>query len=293
LQNIQSHAADAKVVYSDGTDLKTAAELARTAEVAIVFVNQPMTEALDAQTLSLPDNQDAIVSAVAAANPRTIVVLETGGPVSMPWIDQVGAVIEAWYPGVNGAQALANILFGSVNPSGKLTASFAKTDADLPHPQIPGMDLVAGHRWKMPPFDIPYSEGLKVGYKWFEAEHKEPLFAFGFGLSYTQFAYSDLQASLDSVTFSVRNTGDRAGAEIAQVYASLPATAQEPPKRLVAWQRIPLAAGESKTVTLPIDPKFLSIFDVQKDSWDLLPGEYTFLVGGSSNSTPLKATATK
>lgn len=142
----------------------------------------------------------------------------------------------------------------------------------------------------MTPFDIDYSEGLKVGYKWFDAEKKEPLFAFGHGLSYTTYAYSGLKAGIDSVTFTVRNTGKRAGAEIAQVYAGLPAAAQEPPKRLVAWERISLSAGESKTVTLAIDPKFLSIFNEEKDGWELLPGDYQFFVGGSSRSTPLTAT---
>lgn len=142
----------------------------------------------------------------------------------------------------------------------------------------------------MAAFDVDYTEGLKVGYKWFDAENKEPLFAFGYGLSYTTYAYSGLKAGIDSVTFTVRNTGKRAGAEIAQVYAGLPAAAQEPPKRLVAWEKIPLAPGESKTVTLPIEPKFLSIFNEQKDGWELLPGDYRFYVGGSSRSTPLTAT---
>jgi beta-glucosidase len=139
-------------------------------------------------------------------------------------------------------------------------------------------------------FDIDYTEGLKVGYKWFDAEDKTPLFAFGYGLSYTTYAYSGLKAGLDSVTFTVRNTGKRAGAEIAEVYAGLPAAAQEPPKRLVAWDKIRLGPGESKSVTLAIDPKFLSIFNEQKDDWELLAGEYRFFVGGSSRETPLTAT---
>ena len=145
----------------------------------------------------------------------------------------------------------------------------------------------------MPAFDIDYSEGLKVGYKWFDAEKKEPLFAFGYGLSYTTFAYSGLRASMDSVSFTVRNTGKRAGAEIAQVYAGLPAAANEPPKRLVAWEKVPLEAGQSKTVTLRLDPKFLSIFNEQKDDWELLPGEYKLFVGGSSRRAPLSATVTR
>jgi beta-glucosidase len=256
-----------------------------------VFVNQPTSEGRDVATLALPDKQDDLVRAVAAANPRTVVVLETGGAVAMPWIGQVGAVLEIWYPGIRGAQAAANILFGAVNPSGKLPVTFPKTDADLPHPQIPGFDLLppgVGHR-RFPPFDIDYTEGLKVGYKWFDAEGMDPLFAFGYGIGYTTFAYSGLHASFDSVTFTVRNTGTRDGEEIAEVYAGLPAAAGEPPKRLVAWDKVPLAAGESRTVTLPLDPKFLSIFNEQKDDWELPPGEYKIFVGGSSRSTPLAA----
>jgi beta-glucosidase len=291
------------VEFNDGSDLTAAAALAKSSEIAIVFVNQPTSEGRDLPTLILPDNQDKLVSAVAAANPHTLVVLETGGPAAMPWIGQVSAAIEVWYPGIRGDVALANILFGDVNPTGKLPVTFAKSDTDLPHPQIPGLVPPPppsatpeagrggrGGRGRMAPFDIDYSEGLKVGYKWFDAEKKDPLFAFGHGLSYTTYAYSGLKAGIDTVTFTVRNTGKRAGAEIAQVYAALPSAAQEPPKRLVAWDRIPLAPGESKTVTLAIDPKFLSIFNEQKDGWELLPGEYQFLVGGSSRSTPLTAT---
>jgi len=212
----------------------------------------------------------------------------------MPWIERVSAALEIWYPGIRGAQAAANILFGDVNPSGKLPVTFPKTDADLPHPQIPGLELMPagggrGGRGRLPDFDIDYTEGLKVGYKWFDAEGKQPLFAFGHGLSYTTFAYSGLKAAIDSVSFTVRNTGKRAGVEIVEVYAGLPAAANEPPKRLVAWDKIALAPGASKTVTLPLDPKFLSIFDEQKDDWSLLPGEYKIFVGGSSRSTPLTA----
>jgi len=241
---------------------------------------------------------------VAAANPRTIVVLETGGPAAMPWIGEVGAAIEIWYPGIRGAEALANILFGDVNPSGKLPATFAKSEADLPYPVIFGSNTPAPApagapgtpgrgRGMRTPFDIDYTEGLKVGYKWFQAENKQPLLPFGFGLSYTTFSYSGLKAGLDSVTFTVRNTGERGGAEVAQVYAGLPASANEPPKRLVAWERIQLAPGEAKTVTLELEPKLLSIFNEQRDDWELLSGEYTIYVGGSSDSTPLRASVNR
>jgi beta-glucosidase len=302
LKAIRAKAPKAKVEYNEGTDPAAAAAFAKTSEVAIVFVNEPTSEGRDMASLNLTNKQDDLVSAVAAANPHTIVVLETGGPAAMPWIADVKAAVEIWYPGIKGADALANILFGDVNPCAKLPATFAKSDADLPHPAIFGMRPPAapgeapagrgpGGRGQTP-FDINYTEGLEVGYKWFDAENKEPLFPFGYGLSYTTYAYSGLKASVDTVSFTVRNTGKRAGAEIAQVYAGLPAAAKEPPKRLVAWEKVELGPGESKTVTLKIDPKFLSIFNEQKDGWEFLPGEYKFFVGGSSRSTPLTATAT-
>jgi beta-glucosidase len=294
LEAIRAKAPKSKVEFNDGADLAAAAALAKGSDVAIVFVNQPASEAHDLPSLTLPSNQDQLVAAVSAVNRRTIVVLETGGPAAMPWIAQVGAAIEVWYPGIRGAEALANILFGDVNPSAKLPVTFPKADADLPHPAIAGLTLQPeGPDKKLPDFDADYTEGLKVGYKWYDAEKKDPLFPFGHGLSYTTFAYSGLKAAIGSVTFTVRNSGTRAGAEVAQVYAGLPAAAQEPPKRLVAWQKIWLSPGESKTVTLAIDPKYLSVFDERKDNWDLLSGEYHFFVGGSSRNTPLTATATR
>jgi len=293
LKAIRAKTPKARVEYNDGANPAAAAAAAKTAEVAIVFVNQPTSEDHDLPTLTLPAKQDDLVSAVAAVNPHTIVVLETGGPAAMPWIGQVQGAIEIWYPGIRGAEALANILFGDVNPSGKLPVSFAKSEADLPHPKIAGMDLLRPGATTMPDFDINYTEGLKVGYKWFEAEDKQPLFAFGEGLSYTTFAYSGLKAGMESVSFTVRNTGKRPGAEVAQVYAGLPAAANEPPKRLVAWEKIELAPGESKTVTLRLEPKLLSIFDVGTNGWQLLGGEYRFFIGGSSRNTPLTATVTK
>ncbi|MGA2117152.1 MAG: glycoside hydrolase family 3 C-terminal domain-containing protein [Bryobacteraceae bacterium] len=294
LKAIRAKVPKARVVFDPGSNPAAAASVAKAADVAIVFVNQPTTESRDLPTLTLPGSQDQLVSAVAAANPHTIAVLETGGPAAMPWIGQVSAAIEVWYPGIRGAEALANILFGDVNPCGKLPVTFARTDADLPHPAIPGMNLLpppGGGR--MPDFDIDYTEGLKVGYKWFDAEDKEPLFPFGFGLSYTTFAYSNLKAAMDSVSVTVRNTGKREGAEIVQVYAGLPPAAKEPPKRLVAWQKVRLAPGEQKSVTLTLEPKFLSIFNEQKDAWELLPGEYKFFVGGSSRNTPLATLVAK
>ncbi|WP_158941973.1 beta-glucosidase [Granulicella sp. S190] len=295
LKSIQAHSPQASVHYVDGTDTAAAVALAKSSAVAIVFVNQPMQEEMDAPTLSLPNNQDALVDAVAAANPNTIVVLETGGPVSMPWVDHVKGVVEMWYPGIGGAQALANILFGEVNPSGKLPVTFAKDDSQLPHPVVPGLEGVTGgpasHR-DIKPFDVTYTEGAKVGYKWFEATDKQPLFPFGFGLSYTNYAYSGLTVDDTSRTvhFTVRNAGTHEGTEIAEVYVALPAAAKENYKRLAAWQRVKLAPGESKEITLPLHPLSLTVFNTEQNGWQLLPGEYTVAAGPSSNDTPLKAT---
>jgi beta-glucosidase len=298
LKYIRAKAPNAKVEYNAGTDPAAAADFAMSYDVAIVFVNQYLTEDRDIPNLSLPDNQDALVRGVAAANPHTIVVLETGTTIAMPWLSQVKGVLAAWYPGIGGAQAIANILFGDVNPSGKLPISFARSEADLPHPQLPGMDLLLKARaenrpaWlPPPPFDVNYTEGAKVGYKWFETEKKEPLFPFGFGLSYTKFNYSGLKADEKQrqVTFVVKNTGKLPGAEIAQVYVQLPRGSGESYKRLVAWERVSLALGESKSVTLPMNPLYLSIFDEKNDGWSLLPGEYKILVGPSSSDTPISA----
>jgi len=285
LKSIRARVPHARVEYDNGTDAAAAAALAKAADVAIVFLNQPASEGRDV-SLTLPNKQDDLVSAVAAANPHTVVVLETGGPVLMSWIDKVSAVLESWFPGIRGAEAIAAILFGDVNPAAKLPVSFAQSEADLPRAVI---EKPASN------YTVNYSEGLKVGYKWYEAEHKRPLFPFGFGLSYTKFAYSGLsvhRGNAVEVSFTVRNTGVRPGAEITEVYAALPASTGEPPKRLVAWDKVQLAPGESKKVTLNVDPQFLSIFNVDKDAWELVPGEYRILVGGSSADTPLAASLT-
>jgi beta-glucosidase len=298
LEALRARLPHAQVTFDDGTDIARAAKAAAAAGVAIVFATEHTGEGSDVRSISLPHNQDALVAAVAAANPHCLVVLETGGPVAMPWAGKVNAIVEAWYPGIRGSEALADIIFGDVNPSAKLPVTFPKSEADLPHPTLAGMQYVpetAQHNVHIdfPPFDVNYDEGLKVGYKWFEAEGKEPLFPFGFGLSYTTYSYSRLQATAEKelkVTFSVTNTGQRAGAEVAQVYALLPASAGEPFKRLIGWEKIPLAQAETKTVTVTVDPQYLSIFNVEKNGWELVPGDYKVYVGGSSQSTPLSTT---
>jgi len=305
LKSIRAKLAGANVQFDPGTDLSAAAALAKTADVAIVFAQQWESEGMDLDSLSLPEHQDDLIAKVAAANPRTVVVLENGGPVTMPWVDQVPAILEAWYPGIRGAEAVANVLFGDVNPSAKLPITFPRSESDLPHPSIvkppPESTTKRGDReaWKriaagLPAFQISYDEGLKVGYKWYDAEKKPVLFPFGYGLSYTKYSYSDVQAALAGkgvrVSFTVANTGSRAGSEIAQVYAALPASAGEPPKRLVGWSKVALNPGESKTVSVDVEPLYLSIFNVDKNSWQIEPGDYTILVGGSSQDLPLKKT---
>ena len=300
LRAIRAKAPNANVQFDSGADPAAAAALAKTADVAIIFAYQWESEGMDLDSLSLPHHQDDLIAKVAAANPRTIVVIESGGPVTMPWVDQVNAILEAWFAGSRGAEAVANIIFGEVNPSAKLPITFPKSEADLPHPTIvkpPKATTDADKQgWKriaagLPAFQVTYDEGVKVGYKWYDAEKKSVLFPFGYGLSYTTYSYSNLTVTPGKrlrVTFTVTNTGSRAGAEIAEVYASLPAAAAEPPKRLVGWSKVRLNAGESKEVAIEIDPKYLSIFNLEQDGWQLIPGQYGFMIGGSSQDLPLK-----
>ncbi len=303
LKAIQARAPHATVKYDPGTDPAAAAAAAKGADVAIVFAYMWASEGMDLKSITLPHDQDALIAAVAAANPHTVVVLETGNPVTMPWVDKPAAIMEAWFAGSDGANAVGNILFGSVNPSGKLPNTFPKSETDLPHPTITMPPPESSHfdgaatpeKWAMglPPFQVTYDEGVKVGYKWYDAENKKPLFPFGYGLSYTTYRYSGLQVTPGDkvkVTFALTNAGAREGSEIAEVYAALPAAAQEPPKRLVGFAKIKLKPGEKQSVTVEIDPKYLSIFDEQKNDWSLLPGDYTIMVGGSSVDLPLKAT---
>jgi len=309
LNGIREKAPEARVEFDPGTDPASAAALAKSSQVAIVFAVQHESEGIDLQNLSLPDKQDALIEAVAAANPHTIVVLETGGAVLMPWIDKVSAVIEAWYPGIRGSEAIANVLFGDVNPSGKLPLTFPRSEADLPHPkhvdppaadaehpapQLPGFPSMVALFMKVgPTFDATYDEGLKVGYKWYDAEKKPVLFPFGFGLSYTTFAYSGISVApgdSTTVSFTVKNSGKRRGTETAEVYASLPDVTAEPPKRLVGWTRVELAPGESKQVSVPVSRDRLRVYDEASDSWKLVPGNYLIRVGSSSQNLPLQQT---
>jgi len=289
-----------QIDFDAGKDLSAAAQLAKSADVAIVVAYQWEAEGMDLPNLSLPDGQDELIERVAEANPRTIVVLETGTAVRMPWAAKVQGIVEAWYAGSSGHRALANVLVGQVNPSAKLPMTFPASEQDLPRPAIAplspedegqGTGAVNGETHVASKYSVTYSEGAKVGYKWYQAEHKPVLFPFGFGLSYTSYAYSGLKIEdgkhESTISFSVKNTGDRPGTETAQVYLQLPDAAGETFHRLAGWARVELAPGESKTVSVPIDPQMLSIYDEQKSGWTILPGSYHVFAGPSSADTPL------
>lgn len=304
LKAIEKAAPEVRVKFDGATDPAQAAAAAQGADVAIVFVHQWESEAMDLKTLALSDNQDAVVAAVAAANPHTIVVLENGSPVLMPWIGKVAGVVESWYSGSAGADAVAAVLFGDVNPSAKLPLTFPLSDADLPHPTLTMPPPESTEDWSkdpqemmrkimagLPAFPMHYDEGLKVGYKWYDAENKRVLFPFGFGLSYTTYDYSKLRVETGDtiqVHLTVKNTGSREGTEIAEVYSSLPAAAQEPPKRLVGFTRVKLAPGEEKEVTVEVPRECLNIWDEATHAWKLVPGEYTLMAGPSSLDLPLQ-----
>ena len=291
LNAIRAKAPGAQVSFSSGEDVADAVAKAKAADVAIVFAWQYEAEGGDLENLSLPQNQDKLIAAVAKANPRTVVVLETGTAVTMPWLDSTGAVLEAWYGGSKGADAVARLLFGEVNPSGKLPMTFPKSEDELPRTTVaePPPPVKNG----VLSFKVDYNvEGAAVGYKWYESQKKPVLFPFGFGLSYTTFKYSGLKVGDDgkSVTLTVTNTGERAGAEVAEVYATLPQSAGEPWKRLIAYKKVELAPGESKTVTMDVDPTYESIWDVAAKRWTRPSGEYKVMAGPSSAELPLETT---
>ena len=272
------------------TAFHAAAEAARTARAAIVFAHNEGTEGTDRGSLALPLGQDTLVAAVAEANPRTIVVLNTGDPVLMPWVDRVNAILQLWYPGQEGGHATADLLLGRANPGGKLPVTFPAREADSPTglpERWPGVD---GAQW--------YSEGVLVGYRWYDAQGIVPLFPFGHGLSYTTFEYGDLAVHArdggHDVRFRVRNAGAVAGAEVPQLYVSAPGDppVQLAPQQLVAFTRLELAPGESREVTLHVSPRDLSYWCVQRRAWRVAAGARRVLVGTSSRDVRLRGELT-
>ncbi len=277
LAHIRALAPKAEVIYHDGRDAKAAAQAAAGADVVLVFADQWIGEANDARNLSLPNKQDDLIAAVASSNPNTVVVLETGGPVTMPWLDQVGAVLAAWYPGSSGGEAIARVLFGVVNPSGRLPATFPASESQLPRPVLDG-----DRENDLKRFTVNYFEGATVGYKWFDAKGLKPLFPFGFGLSYTTFSYSDLKSELKDgnlqVSFKVSNSGSVAGKEVAQIYVAPAKGGWEAPKRLGGWDKVELAPGQSKQLSVVVDPRLLAMFDSKSRRWRVAAGQYRVIL---------------
>ncbi|MFV3129004.1 beta-glucosidase family protein [Niveispirillum sp. KHB5.9] len=278
--------AGGEVAFDAGTDPAVAAKLAADSDIAIVFVNQWTGEAMDF-ALSLPDNQDALVAAVAKANKRTIVVVQSGGPVLMPWLKDVGAVLEAWYPGTAGGEAIARVLFGEVDASGRLPVTFPASLDQLPRPKLDGEGLPDGTK-----FDVAYPEGAAVGYKWFDKNGHKPLFPFGYGLSYTNFAYQDLKAEVGAdgtltLSGSVTNKGARAGKAVPQLYVGPAGGGWEAPKRLAGWQKLELAPGASGRFSVPVDARLLASFDVARKEWVVKPGRYKVWLGASATDLPV------
>jgi beta-glucosidase len=287
----------AQVRFYDGAYPAAAAKLAASSDIAVVFVTQWMAEGNDAPDLSLPQGQDELIAAVAAVNPHTVVVLETGGPVLMPWRDKVAAVVEAWYPGARGGEAIAGVLFGDVNPSGRLPITFPASLDQLPRPEIPGWGRMTSgfetaSQTSAKGFGVDYNiEGSDVGYRWYARQGLTPLFPFGYGLSYTQFSHDGLEVvggDTVSVSFSVTNTGGREGIDTPQVYLrSGPQGARE---RLLGFSRVDLKPRETRRVTLTVDPRLLADWDVDAHNWHLDAGDYKVAVGQSAANATLAQT---
>jgi beta-glucosidase len=286
LQGITNRAGSGiSVQYNDGSNTSSAASLASSSSVAVVFASYSESEGSDLSSIDLPNNQNQLISAVAAANPRTIVVLNTGSAVTMPWLSSVAGVLESWYPGQEDGNAIAALLFGDVNPSGKLPVTFPTSLSQVP------ANTTA--QWPGTGGTVQYSEGVDVGYRWYQAKSLTPLFPFGFGLSYTSFGFSNLSVSaLDAhgkatVTATVTNTGGRAGSDVAQLYVGDPASTGEPPLQLKGFTRVTLQPGASTTVTFPVTLHDLAYWNDATSSWTTPTGTYAIRVGDTSASPQL------
>jgi beta-glucosidase len=275
---------EAEIEFDPGMTAAEAALLAGRSDVAIVFAIRVEGEGYDLPDLSLPWGQDAVIDAVASANPNTIVVLETGNPVAMPWRDKVRAILQAWYPGEAGGQAIAEVLTGAVNPSGRLPLSFPADLDQTPRPELPGLGTPWGTATT-----IDYDEGAEVGYRWFAQQATAPLYAFGHGQGYTSFEYGGLEVTGDetiTATFTVTNTGEREGADVPQLY--LTSAAGDERMRLLGFERVELAAGASRSVSVAADPRLLARFDAGAGQWHVAAGRYEIAVGHAADDLVLR-----
>lgn len=281
LEAIRRRVASGSVSFDSGYYPAAAAAVAKQADLAIIFVHQPSGEGDDVPDMSLPFGQDALIAAVAAANPNTIVVLETGNPVRMPWAGDVGAIVQAWYAGGRGGEAIARVLFGEINPSGRLPLSWPIDESQLPRPTIPGWGLPRDASVK-----VDYNvEGSDVGYRWYARQGSRPRYPFGYGLSYTSFRHANLSLAggrTITASFDVTNTGRRAGKDVAQVY--LTSAAGKKVRRLIGFQKIALAPGETRRVSVTADARLLGWFDERRHGWRIDAGRYSVAVGADAQS---------
>ncbi|GEP40431.1 glycosyl hydrolase [Nocardioides psychrotolerans] len=301
LEGLRQRLGAARILYDDGSDAARAAAVARRADAAVVVVGDKMTEGSDKAAPTLNAGQmdgidrDALIAAVAAAQPRTVAVLQSGGPVLTPWRDRVPAILEAWYPGQNVGTALARVLFGDAEPGGRLPMTFPRRARDLP---------TAGDRAAYPGIagTVHYKEGVMVGYRHFDERRIAPAYAFGHGLGYTTFRFSrpvlrrGTDAQLATVTFRVTNTGKRSGAAVPQVYVGMPSPGKgtpQPPKQLKGFSKVRLAPGASRTVTIELDRRSFSYWDTAADGWRVARGCYDVMLARSSRDITGRARAAR
>jgi beta-glucosidase len=289
LQGITAAAPSGVTVrYNNGSSVSSAAALAASSSVAIVFASYPESEGSDLTSIDLGSTEDSLISAVAAANPRTIVVLNTGSAVTMPWLSSVAGVLEAWYPGQQDGTAIASILFGDTDPSGHLPVTFPTSLSQVP--------ASAAAQWPGTNGTVQYSEGVDVGYRWYQARGLTPLFPFGYGLSYTSFSFSNLKigsltkGGAATVTATITNTGSRAGADVAQLYVDDPPTSRQPPEQLEGFRRVYLQPGASQQVAFHLTQHNLQYWHSSSNSWATSTGSYGIKVGDSSANLPLSGT---
>jgi beta-glucosidase len=305
LQALKKALPGAQVTWIDGRSLTDTVAAAKAADLAIVFATQWATEADDLPDLRLPNHQDALIAAIAAAQPKTVAVLETGGPVLMPWLDKVGAVVEAWYPGQRGGEAIANVLTGKVNPSGRLPITFPADASQPPRPRPVGLDRLSGleaaaaanpaaaSTYVLESFPIDYVEGADVGYRWYEKKGMKPLFSFGHGLNYTRFAYRNpVVTGGDRLTlsFEVVNTGRVAGSDVPQMYVTRDGSGA--PMRLAGYTRVTLKPGEMRRVTLTAEPRVVADYDTSLPGWRIKGGTYRVALARDASDRTMVATAT-